>query len=216
MAKVQSFQDRMLMMDEDSIWDRAVTGIRTHPLLMSGILALLFLLGAGSVYWQYQRAVEALHQGIAHLQKGEAAKATQELVRVQNSSVGKAERGLGFFYLAEAYMKLDKKADAVRTYDQALAVMDVSQGSYLVQLILVRSAQAMESIGTEDMAVQARRTYERATEIEGPLRADALLAAGRPAEKFKDSAGAQVYYSKLSAINPTHPLASVFQERLKK
>ena len=217
MAKAASIQDRLLAMEERGIWDAVMSWLQTHQLAIGSVLALFLLLVGGSFYWRYQRAValESLRRGVATLQSGDTQKALDELQKIQSVSVGNTEKALGLFYLGEAYATLGKKDDAIKSYERALAVMKGGEaGSYFEQLVTLKTAQAIESSGTEGSAAQAQKKYEQAAALDGPLQIEALAAAARLAEKLNDSVTAKTLYEKLSSMSAAHPLAEVFQGKV--
>lgn len=219
MAKAESVQERLLAMEEGGLWDAVSSWLRAHQVALGSAVAVVVLLAGGSFYWRYQKAaaLEGVRQGIATLQSGDAQKAVAELQKIQNSSVSHTERALGLFYLGEAYATLGKKDEAVKSYESALAAMRGDKtGAYFAQLLFVRFAQAIENAGSDDSAVQARKKYEQAAELDGPFKAEALVAAGRLAEKLNDGAAAKTHYEKLVAASASHPLAEVFQGKLGK
>jgi Tfp pilus assembly protein PilF len=78
-------------------------------------------------------------------------------------------------------------------------------------LLLIKVAQGEENTGAD---ADARQKYEAAAGLDGPLKAEALVAAARLAEKLSDSGGAKVHYEQLVREFPTHPLLEVFQGKI--
>jgi len=215
-AKAVLLQDRLSRGEEGGIWDALLHWVQANRVAIGSVVSLVVVLASGALYSRYQKAaaVENLRRGIATLQGGDAQKALEDLQKVRNSSVSNAEQALGLFYLGEAYATLGKKDDALKGYEDGLVVLGRgSPGTYIEQLLLVKSAQLAEGNGADALA---RQKYERAAEIDGPLKTEALVAAARLAEKLNDSAAAKAYYEKLSSISPAHPLAELFQGKVGK
>ena len=211
MAKAVSVQGRLLALEGNGIRDALLQWVQANRVAVGGVIGLVVLLASGVVYSRYQKAaaLESLRRGISTLQSGDAQKALEDLQKVRTSSVNNAEQALGLFYLGEAYATLGNKDEALRGYEDALAVLGRGKtGTYIEQLLLIKIAQIEEAKGTDTLA---RQKYERAAEIDGPLRIEALAAAARLAEKLNDSLAAGAYYEKLSSLSPTHPLAELFQ-----
>ena len=211
MAKAVLLQDRLSGGEEGGIRDALSHWVRANRVAIGSVVSLVVLLASGALYSRYQKAaaLENLRRGIATLQGGDAQKALEDLQKVRNSSVSNAEQALGLFYLGEAYATLGKKDAALKGYEDGLVVLGRGNpGTYIEQLLLVKSAQLAEGNGAD---APARQKYERAAEIDGPLKTEALIAAARLAEKLNDSAAAKAHYEKLSSVSPTHPLAELFQ-----
>ena len=214
MAKAHSVQERLLAMEEGGIWDVLRSWVQVNHLAIGVVVGGVLLLAVGSFYWSHQKAsgLESLRKGIVTLQGGDAQKALNELQEVGSSSLSNAERALWLFYLGEAYTMLGRKEDASKAYEGALAAIRTSNSeSYLRQLLLIKVAQGAENTGAD---ADARQKYETAADLDGPLKAEALVAAARLAEKLNDSGGAKVYYEQLVREFPAHPLLEVFQGKI--
>lgn len=215
-AKAVSIQERIAGLEDGMLWDVITQKIRDNQLAVGVVIGIAVLLACGALYFRLQKtaALEHLRVGIATLQGGEAQKAVETLQKARSSSIGTTEQALGLYYLGEAYAKLDKKDDALKSYEQGLATVKRSAGrSYLEQLLLVKLAQMEERRGAE---AQARQHYEQAKEIDGPLKLEALAAAGRLAEKLNDPNAAKSYYEQLSSGSPSYPLTEIFQAKVGK
>lgn len=214
MAKAHSVQERLLAMEEGGIWDVLRSWVQVNHLAIGVVVGGVLLLAVGSFYWSHQKAsgLESLRKGIVTLQGGDAQKALNELQEAGSSSLSNAERALWLFYLGEAYTMLGRKEDASKAYEGALAAIRTNNSeSYLRQLLLIKVAQGAENTGAD---ADARQKYETAAGLDGPLKAEALVAAARLAEKLNDSGGAKVYYEQLVREFPTHPLLEVFQGKI--
>ena len=214
MAKAHSVQERLLAMEEGGIWDVLRSWVQVNHLAIGVVVGGVLLLAVGSFYWSHQKAsgLESLRKGIVTLQGGDAQKALNELQEAGSSSLSNAERALWLFYLGEAYTMLGRKEDASKAYEGALAAIRTSNSeSYLRQLLLIKVAQGAENTGAD---ADARQKYETAADLDGPLKAEALVAAARLAEKLNDSGGAKVYYEQLVREFPAHPLLEVFQGKI--
>jgi tetratricopeptide (TPR) repeat protein len=215
-AKAVSVQERLAGLEDGALWDAVVQWTHTNRVAIGGVIGALVVLASGMVYFRYQKAValEGLRRGIATLQHGDAPKSLEDLRKVKGSSLSVAERTLGLFYMGEAYARLEKKEDALKSYEEGLNVIKSgAAGTYLEQLLLVKIAQSEESRGADG---QARQRYEQAAMIEGPFKTEALASAGRLAEKLNDSAAAKAHYEKLSSVNVSYPLIEIFQEKVGK
>jgi tetratricopeptide (TPR) repeat protein len=212
-AKAVSVQERLAGLEDGTLWDAIVQWLHANRVAIGVVIGILVLLASGAIYFSYQKAaaLEGLRSGIATLQSGDAQKALEDLQKANSSSLSTAEHALGLFYLGEAYAKLERKDEALKSYEAGLnAVKRGTAGTYLEQLLLVKIAQSEEGRGAD---AQARQRYEQAAAIEGPFKTEALTAAGRLAEKLNDSAAAKAHYEKLSSVSMTHPLAEVFQAK---
>jgi Tfp pilus assembly protein PilF len=213
-AKAHSVQERLLAMEEGGIWDVLRSWVQVNQLAIGVVVGGVLLLAVGSFYWSHQKAsgLESLRKGIVTLQGGDAQKALNELQEAGSSSLSNAERALGLFYLGEAYTMLGRKEDASKAYEGALAAIRTSNSeSYLRQLLLIKVAQGAENTGAD---ADVRQKYETAAGLDGPLKAEALVAAARLAEKLNDSGGAKVHYEQLVREFPTHPLLEIFQGKI--
>jgi Tfp pilus assembly protein PilF len=213
-AKAHSVQERLLAMEEGGIWDVLRSWVQVNQLVIGVVAGGILLLTVGSFYWSHQKAsgLESLRKGIVTLQGGDAQKALNDLQEAGSSSLSKAERALGLFYLGEAYTMLGRIEDAAKAYERALAAIRTGKSEgYLEQLLLVKVAQGEESAGAD---ADARQKYATAAGLDGPLKAEALVAAARLAEKLNDSGGAKAYYEQLVREFPTHPLLEVFQGKI--
>jgi tetratricopeptide (TPR) repeat protein len=212
--KAHSVQERLLTMEDGGIWDILRSWVQFNQHAIGIVVGGILLLAVASFYWSHQKAsgLESLRKGIVTLQEGDAQKALNDLQEAGRSSLSNTERALGLFYLGEANTTLGRKEDASKAYEAALAVIGTNKSeSYLRQLLLIKVAQSAENTGAD---ADARQKYETAAGLGGPLKAEALVAAARLADKLNDSGGAKAHYEQLVREFPTHPLLEVFQGKI--
>ncbi len=205
------------VVDVESFGAAVLTVIQRYRALLMGVSALIVLVVVGMWYLGHRKqvALEALRVGMAEVQAGNGEKAIPHLEQVRGASAMGAEaQALGMFYLGEAYVKVARKDDAKKAYEEALGFAKNAgeKTSYLQQMILIKLAQDAAQRGDQ---AQARRWYDQAGEIEAPFQSEALAQAGLAVEKT-DKAAAVTYYEKLIAKDANHPLADVLGERVGK
>lgn len=210
MAKAVSVQERILALEQGEMKETLLDWMRTHQLMVGGIVGVILLLVGGSFYWRYQKAaaLEHLRAGIAAVQAGDAQKGLTALQERGTSSLGNTERALGLFYVGEAHRTLGRDEDAQKGYEDALLFAKRGQsGAYLEQMTLMKLAALWATKGSD---AEARQRYEQAAAIEGPFSTEARASAARLAEKMNDTAAAKTHYEKLATVDPTYPLAEWF------
>jgi tetratricopeptide (TPR) repeat protein len=207
-------------MDLESLRQSVATWLHEYRTLMFGVVGVALLIVVGLLYVGYlqRMALVDFRAGVAALQSGELEKAITSLEKLRQTSVGGVEvRTLGLFYLGEAFAKIERKDDARKAYEDALAVAKSGEGKtqYIRQLIAMKLGQNAEQ--REDYA-QAQHWYDQAAAIEGgPLQTEALAQAARALEKANDHAAAIVYYQKLTEkADERYPLVEVFREKTEK
>lgn len=195
------------------------TWVRKHSALWLGLGGILVLLVAIMVYLGHRKQVVLadLRTGIIEFQGGDAGKAITHLEKVRSSSViGTEAQAIGNFYLAEAYVKQERKEDAKKAYEEALACAKNGgeKARYLQQIILLKLGQDAVQRGNQG---EARQWYDQAVAIEEwPFRSEALAQAGQALEKANDRTAAISYYEKLTEKEGRYPLAEVLKERVGK
>jgi Tfp pilus assembly protein PilF len=196
-----------------------LTWLQKHRALWLGFSGLLVLIVASLWYLGHRKqiALADLQTGIIELQGGDAEKAITYLEKVRGTSViGTEARAIGTFYLAGAYAKRERRADAKKAYEEAFAFAKSGgeKAGYLQQILLLKLGQ--DAVQREEQA-QARQWYEQAAAIEEwPFQSEALAQAGRALEKANDRAAAASYYEKLTEKDGRYPLAEVLKERARK
>jgi tetratricopeptide (TPR) repeat protein len=205
------------VVDVESLGGAILTWVQRYRALLMGVSALIVFVVMGMWYMGHrtQVALDDLRVGVAEFQAGNGEKAISHLERVRGASaVGAEAQALGNFYLGEAYMKAERKDDAKKAFEEALALVKSNgeKSAYLQQMILMKLAQDAMLRGDQ---AQARQWYDQAAVIEGPLQSEAIVQAGLVVKKT-DKAAATTYYEKLIAKDANHPLADVLGERVGK
>ena len=157
--------------------------------------------------------MEELRTGLLALHSGHPADAVPHLELAQRQlPVGEA-RMLALFALGKAHQGgQEQSAAAKQVYEQVLA-LPTGEGSYFSQLALLELGHDAERRG--DLA-EARRSYERAAALEGPLQAEALLAVARVLDTAAEHTTAVSYYDKFLEAYPNSPLAEVVRQKVGK
>lgn len=200
-------------------FNTVLTWVRKHRALWLGLGGILVLMVAIMVYLGHRKQVVLadLRTGIIEFQGGDAGKAITHLEKARSSSViGTEARAIGIFYLAEAYVKQERKEDAKKAYEEALAFAKNGgeKARYLQQIILLKLGQDAVQRGNQG---EARQWYDQAVAIEEwPFRSEALAQAGQALEKANDRTAAVSYYEKLTEKDGRHPLGDVLKERVGK
>ncbi len=166
-------------------------------------------------YWGQQRrqGLEELRTGLLALYGGHPAEAVSPLELAQQRLSAGAARQLTLFALGKAHLMSQEQSDAAQqAYEQVLASSS-GEGGYLAQLAILELGHTAERRG--DLA-QARRFYEQAAALEGPLKAEALLAAARVLDTPADYSTAAAYYEKFLEGYPNSPLAEVVRQKVGK
>jgi tetratricopeptide (TPR) repeat protein len=205
--------------DIETFGSTVLTWLQENRARLLGFLGVVVLIIGGMLYVEYRKQVvlSYLREGIVELQRGEGEKAIPLLENVRGARVVEAEtQAIGLLYLGEAYAKRERKEEAKKAYEEALAVAKSGRESaqYLQQIILLKLGQEAELRREQ---TQARQWYEQAAAIEeGPLQSEALAQAGESLEKANDQKAAAMYYERLLTKDERYPLAEVFRERVGK
>ena len=182
----------------------------------AGGIAVVVLCGIiWASYWGQQRrqGLEELRTGLLALYGGHPAEAVSPLELAQQRLSAGAARQLTLFALGKAHLMSQEQSDAAQqAYEQVLASSS-GEGGYLAQLAILELGHTAERRG--DLA-QARRFYEQAAALEGPLKAEALLAAARVLDTPADYSTAAAYYEKFLEGYPNSPLAEVVRQKVGK
>jgi Tfp pilus assembly protein PilF len=202
--------------DIETLGSTVLTWLQKHRALWLGFSGMLVLIVVSMWYLGHRKQVVLadLRTGIVELQGGDAEKAITYLEEVRSSSaIGTEAQVIGTFYLAEAYVKQERKEDAKKAYEEAFAFAKSGgeKARYLQQILLLRLGQDAVQRGEQ---AQARQWYDQAIAIEEwPLQSEALAQAGQVLEKANDRAAAASYYEKLTENDGRYPLAEVLKER---
>jgi tetratricopeptide (TPR) repeat protein len=204
--------------DVETLRLSVTTWLREYRNLIFGVAGIVLFAIGGMLYARYLKrvALAEFRSGVAAFQEGDFEKAIAPLEKMRrSSSAGVEARALGLFYLGEAYAKRERKDDARKAYEDALALVknNREKAKYIAQLILLKLGQDAEQRGEH---AQARQWYDQAAGIEGgPLQVEALAQAARSLERANDRAGAMTYYEKLIAKeDERYPLGEVFREKI--
>ena len=205
--------------DIETLGSTVLTWLQKHRALWLGFSGMLVLIVASLWYLGHRKQVVLadLRTGIVELQGGDAEKAITYLEKVRGTSaIGTEAQAIGTFYLAEAYVKRERKEDAKKVYEEALtfAKSGGEKAGYLQQILLLKLGQDAVQRGEQ---AQARQWYDQAVAIEEwPFQSEALAQAGQALEKANDRAAAASYYEKLTEKDGRHPLTEVLKERVGK
>ncbi len=180
-----------------------------------GVGAFLLCLSFFLLYRQHQTtaALKSLHDGIAAMQNGKREEAIPLLERAnaQIGSEASARGQLACWYLVEAYRQSGKLDEAKKLLEIQRYQNDDS--AYLSQVLLVMAGSNAEK---QNDLPSARRAYDEAVALDGPLVGEALLSLARVAEASGDSAAANGARDKFVTNFPNSPFASVVQQKLGK
>jgi tetratricopeptide (TPR) repeat protein len=116
---------------------------------------------------------------------------------------------LALLYRGHSAARQEKPADAAAAYQEYLA--QGPQADFLQQLALTGLGRARELTG--DVA-GARESFERAAELPGPYRIDALLAVARLAESAGDGAAAEAAHRKVLDAEPDPETRALVSRKL--
>jgi len=205
--------------DMEALGSTVLMWLQKYRALWLGFSGIVVLIVASTWYLGHRKQVVLadLRTGMAELQGGDPEKAITYLEKVRGTSaIGTDAQVIGTFYLAEAYVKRERKEDAKRTYEEAFAFAKSSgeKAGYLQQILLLKLGQDAAQRGEQ---AQARQWYDQAAAIEEwPFQSEALAQAGQALEKANDRAAAASYYEKLTEKDGRHPLAEIFKERVGK
>lgn len=163
-------------------------------------------------YWGYQQrtGLAELRAGIQVSQSGSVEGAVKNLEGAAHRLRDALARKLAFLFLGKVHAQRQQEEAARHAYEQVIANPD-AEGGYLSQLAFFELGHAAEQRG--DLA-QARQQYEHAAAREGPLQAEALLAAARVLETAADRKAAAVYYERFLAQYGSAPLAEMVRQKL--
>lgn len=203
----------------ETLGSTILTWLQKYCALWLGFSGILVLIVAGMWYLGHRKqgVLADLRMGMAELQGGDTEKAIIHLEKVRGASaIGAESQAIGTFYLAEAYLKRERKEEAKKAYEEAfvLAKNGGEKARYLQQIILLKLGQEAAQRGEQ---AQARQWYDQAAAIEDwPFRGEALVQAGQILEKTNDRAAAISYYEKLVAKDERYPLTEMLKERVGK
>jgi tetratricopeptide (TPR) repeat protein len=153
-----------------------------------------------------------LRAGIQASQSGSVEGAVKNLEGAAHRLRDALSRKLAFLFLGKVHAQRQQEEAARQAYEQVIANPD-DEGGYLSQLAFFELGHAAEQRG--DLA-QARQQYEHAAAREGPLQAEALLAAARVLEAAADRKAAAVYYERFLVQYASAPLAEMVRQKLGK
>lgn len=143
--------------------------------------------------------------------KREEAIPLLERANAQIGSEASARGQLACWYLVEAYRQSGKLDEAKKLLEIQRYQNDDS--AYLSQVLLVMAGSNAEK---QNDLPSARRAYDEAVALDGPLVGEALLSLARVAEASGDSAAANGARDKFVTNFPNSPFASVVQQKLGK
>jgi len=83
---------------------------------------------------------------------------------------------------------------------------------YLAQLVFFRLGTIREKEGN---LVEARQQYEASADIDGPLKAESLLAVARILALTNDESSSASYYRKLLEQYPEFPMSEIIRHRMR-
>lgn len=205
--------------DIETLGATVLTWAQRYRALWFGLGGVLVLIVTTMWYLGHRKNVilSDLRTGIVELQGGNAEKAISSLEKARDTSaIGAEAQAIGTFYLAEAYVKQERKVDAKKAYEDALAFAKNGgeKARYLQQIILLKLGQDAVQRGNQG---EARQWYDQAVAIEEwPFRSEALAQAGQALEKANDRVAAISYYEKLTEKEGRYPLAELLKERVEK
>ena len=203
----------------ENLGSTVLTWLEKYRALWLGLGGMLVLIVAGMWYLGHRKQVVLadLRMGVVELRGGDTEKAITSLEKVRGASViGTETQAVGTFYLAEAYVKQNRKEEAKKAYEEAfvLAKNGGEKARYLQQIILLKLGQEAAQRGEQS---EARQWYDQAAAIEDwPFQSEALAQAGQVLEKTNDRPGAISYYEKLVGKDERYPLAEMLKERVGK
>jgi hypothetical protein len=172
-----------------------------------GIFLLLLI-----VYQRQQKAnsLEKLRTGIVNFQSGKMEEAIPLLANAKESLGSQKEAQIAGFYLNEAYGRSGQ-------FDRLQSITEVSSAppeeSYLSQIALLSLGRNAEKRNDQ---VSARKFYEAAVALEGPLTAEALLGTARLFEATGDQDSAVSTREKFLSSYPNSPFADIVRTQLRK
>jgi len=171
-----------------------------------GISVLLLV-----AYQRQQKAnsLEKLRTGIVNFQSGKIEEAIPLLANAKESLGFQKEAQIAGLYLNEAYVR-SGQFDRLKNITE---VSSASEESYLSQIALLSLGRSAEKRNDQ---VGARKFYEAASALEGPLTADALLGTARLFEAAGDQNSAVSAREKFLSSYPNSPFADIVRTQLRK
>lgn len=176
--------------------------------ILASIGVFLLLLVA---YQRQQKAnsLEKLRTGIVNFQSGKIEEAIPLLANAKESLGFQKEAQIAGIYLNEAYVR-SGQFDRLKSITE---VSSASEESYLSQIALLSLGKNAEKRNDQ---VSARKFYEAAVALEGPLTADALLGTARLFEADGDQDSAVSAREKFLSSYPNSPFADIVRTQLRK
>lgn len=121
----------------------------------------------------------------------------------------------GLEELQTGIQAMQKGETASAASQLSLAERALAEGGeyFLAQLARLSLGQVAEQKGDW---VTARQHYEKGAELDGPARAEALLAAARVSALVKDDEAVTLYYKKFLEQYPDSPMGELLRQKIEK